>query len=550
MKTIYERGRRGWLSGLLIGLGLACWTMHSASAATTTNYSYLYDANHYLTGQRVEVSDGVNILSATESSTDALGREVKNIAGTGATEITTEYSYDVAGNMTRRTIENGDSDVLTQYTYDVLGRQVTVQGPSTELGGDDCPEVHYVYDSGGNAVTQSTKVGHSAGSEPSEYAAVYSEYDALNRVIHTIEDQGGHRRTFYNSRSLPIREYAYKANGSTPLQQIRTEYDAAGRVISRAVMLDPANSGDVDVTRDQVVVYGYDNDGRVTQQTVYGMRSSTARNTVKEYDGLGRLTKTTDPKGVEESLQYDGSGLVTRRIVDDDVAPRTTDMAYDSDGRMTMSIAVGPPALTTWYAYDGLGRRTEVTDPEDRVTVHVYDTLGREVTKIEDSGGLNRTTEYKYSKRGVLTAIVANDGNDDQETLYGYAPCGQVASITYPDNGVMSYSYYPSGSVKERIDPAGNTLKYFYDKRGLLLTKGSPSGDYWLTYAYDDLGRMVTACAWTDENQTTTKSMTIRQYNGLSQLIGESQSVLGGTPRNLAMEYDQAGNRLRLYYPD
>lgn len=543
MKMINNNGRREGLCSLLICLSVVCSLWNPAYAALTTDYEYRYDASGYLTGQCVYVSSNTVTLSVSQRTTDAMGRDTLSISGSGDTAITTGYSYDVAGNLTCKTIENGNDDVLTQYTYDILGRQVMVAGPNTSLSNADCATTMYIYDPNGNVITQSVK-------QESDYAHTYKDYDALNRVTRIVDPENCQRKTVYNSRSLPIREYAYKTDGMTILQQTRTVYDAAGRVISRIVMLAPTESGAPSVTNDQVVVYGYDDGGHVTSQTAYNMRSSTALTTVKEYDGLGRLIKTTDPKSFEESLEINAYGQVTKRIFDDGTE-HVTDMEYDTDGRLTKSIAVGPPALTTQYEYDGLGRQTEVTDPEGRAVAHYYDTLGREILKIEDAdptAGLKRTTEYKYSQRGVLTAIVANDGAP-QETVYGYAPCGQVSSITYPDENVMYYSYCPSGAVTMRIDQAGNTLQYSYDKRGLLLTKRSPSGDYFLTYVYDDLGRMVTARKGTSTTQDA-DSQVVRYYNGLSQVIGEDQSIKEQTARNLSMEYDQAGNRMTLFYPN
>jgi len=555
------RARR-WNIGLAKRHCVAAWVVAQcaclASAASTTDYGYVYDGD-YLTANTTYVHDAVDTtLSYTKTEMDALGRQTRVISGSSADAMTTEYTYDVAGNLVTRAVK-GSNDLLTVYTYDILGRQVTVKGPSTSLGAG-CPETVYVYDLNGNVVTRSVRIKDTS-QDP--YAHTVTEYDALDRPI-VVTDPGRYvRKTFYNSRSLPIRELVCQTDGLTVLEQRRTEYDAAGRVIRRIVMAAPSAGvdADPDVQSDRVTVYDYDDDGHLTLQRIYNMRSSTPLDTTKEYDGLGRLTKTTDPKGFYEVLEYNGIGLVTRRTQTEGGTTYSYSLSYDSAGRLVTSIASGPPELTTTYAYDDLGRRTKVTDPAGQVTLFVYDSLGRQVTKIEDDGGATaRTTRYQYSERGLLTAVIANDGTSDQTTNYSYDSNGRVAAIAYPDStgdtDRLRFTYYPNGKVYERIDQAENTLRYYYDKRGLLVTKGDfVNGElgvnFLVTYVYDGLGRMVTAKRGTSSNDDA-QGVIVRRYNGLSQVIEESQAIDsdGQGAKTIRMEYDQVGNRLRLVYPE
>jgi len=531
---------RTCLLALLVG---SCMSA-VALGALTTNYSYSYDGNGHLTQKRVYSEEGTT-LSDTRITYDALGRNATEINGTGASAMTTNYVYDCMGNLATQAVKTDGDDFITEYTYDAMGRHVTAKGPTTDFSSSDCPVEIYKYDLNGNLVTRKSLVLSNL-----IYADTVTEYDALNRSIVVTDPEGCVRKTFYNSRSLPIYELACDQDGNTVLRQTRTEYDAAGRVITQVVMANPNSSAASNVQQDRVTEYDYDDGGRPITKTTYNMLSSTPLETVKEYDGLGRITKTTDPKGFYEILSYDGvSGAVTTQVEYNGSSTRSYAMVYDGLGRLTKRIADGPPSLTTQYEYDGLDRRTKVTNPEGQYSLMTYDLLGRQVTKIDDEGGLARTTRYVYSKQGLIVTQIANDGTSDQMTTYDYGPSGQMTQATYPDSGTLQISYYPNGKDYERIDPANNTLRYYYDDRGLILTKGDPNGDFWLTFTYDGLGRMVTARKGTSADEDA-ESETIRYYNGLSQVIEESQAISGDTARTVRMEYDQVGNRLRMVYPD
>src|SRR5690606_25689611 len=127
----------------------------------------------------------------------------------------------------------------------------------------------------------------------------------------------------------------------------------------------------------------------------------------------------------------------------------------------------------------------------------------------------NRQTDYVFDQQGRLYQQIAHNDSSSQTTTYGYTANGQQGTITYPDNGVLTFEYYPSGAVSRRIDQANGILEYFYDFRGLMLTKRNPAETYLVRYEYDSIGRIGTAKKGSDGN---IESQVVYEYDGLSNV--------------------------------
>jgi YD repeat-containing protein len=67
--------------------------------------------------------------------------------------------------------------------------------------------------------------------------------------------------------------------------------------------------------------------------------------------------------------------------------------------------------LSTSYAYDDLGRQTDVTDPLSHVSHAGYDRMGRLTSGVADygSGHLNLTALAAYDSLGELLATCSPD---------------------------------------------------------------------------------------------------------------------------------------------
>ena len=518
---------------------------------------YKFDTKMQMTKEFTYDSGGGSTHSVSTYEYDELGRQklVRRHATASLSEDQdddniTLYVYDIAGtltklvhkgigNSTKTSIEAGD--IVGTYTYDALGRRCTA---TDSVGG----ESRYEYDLSGNVTKQRVLL---AGST---FADTTMEYDYLNRATKSTDPEGHYREISFNSRSLRYLEIA-KNSGGTALARSRWYYDNLGRVTKEGRLLDPTDTGTPDEAEDQVTAYVYDSDGRVLTQKTYNTNSSSPLNTAYGYNANGWLTRTTDPIGGYVQNLYDATGSVTRRYVYDIIGTRTVTLAYDALDRLThetMEGAVDANDITRRYEYDGMGRRVAMFDPESRETNYVYDAQGRQVTLIEDVGGLARATVSIYDRLGRLDKLRAYDSdnaaNEDTEYLYDLA--NRRTKIKYPDStgsgDSVKYEYDLTGRMtKRKTQDNVFTINYTYDKRGLLTFKVDDVNDESHTFVYDGAGRMVTAQKGI--SSASDVSETLFTYNGLSQLTYESQSVFG-TAKTLEYSYDQVGNRLTMKF--
>lgn len=216
-----------------------------------------------------------------------------------------------------------------------------------------------------------------------------TEYDALGRVART---------------SRP-----YFA-GSATIQWMSRTYDAVGRLAQEVMPGGTANS--------------HTYSGRVTSMTNPKMQA-----TIKTFDALGRLVKTTDAANSDQTFAYDAFGSLVRST---DAKGNLILNQYDLLGRKTWQ---QDPDLGIWnYRYNVLGELVWQQDAKGQVTSFTYDKLGRPLTRAEPD--LNSTWTWDTATKGI----------------------GKLARLTGGNSFERNYSYDGFGrpvqsSTKKTIDP-------------------------------------------------------------------------------------------------
>lgn len=254
----------------------------------------------------------------------------------------TSYNYDLNGNLASMT------DALnhtTRWNYDSLDRLVTRTDPLLR-------QESYSYDLNGNLASktdrkgQITTLAHDAlnrpklvgfnttfaGGVPSYESTINYTYDAAGRATQVVDSAGGTVIKTFDDLNRTITETT--AQGS-----ITFAFDALGRRASMAVAGQPA------------VSYSYDNASRLSQI------SQGASNVSFTYDNVNRRSSVTLANGVSMSYAYDNNSRITGI---------TYTFGANTLGNLT-------------YAYDGLGRRTQIggsfarTSIPQPVTLASYD---------------------------------------------------------------------------------------------------------------------------------------------------------------------------------
>ncbi|MCG8404251.1 MAG: hypothetical protein MI923_03540 [Phycisphaerales bacterium] len=109
-------------------------------------------------------------------------------------------------------------------------------------------------------------------------------------------------------------------------------------------------------------------------------------------------------------------------------------------------------------------------------------------------------------------------------------------------------TYDDAGNMIRRTDEAGVVVEYAYDSANRLTLRNerSSSVDH-ETYAYDSLGRLITAEKGTSANSDAV-SRSVFSYDDRSRVTQESQSIAEGTAQLVNYKYDKAGNRIEMIH--
>ncbi|PSJ26946.1 hypothetical protein B7P34_20355 [Streptosporangium nondiastaticum] len=265
----------------------------------------------------------------------------------------------------------------------------------------------------------------------------------------------------------------------------------------------------------------YDNDGRVVSQTdSFGKTTTFTRSDNRDVHTTDRsggvwtdvysgnvLMASIDPYGKKVEYSYDRN---LRPVSITDALGNTTEMTYDSAGRMTMRKSPSSVGLAETWTYDSAGNIASHSDSRGKTWRYGYDSANRITTSTDPSGG---KVTYDYTERGALAGVTTPQG---KKTTYAYDGAGNRTSVTSPLGEKTTFRYDAMGRVTAVTDPRGNatgagpkafTTTYSYDSRGLLSSTTDPLGGT-TAYGYDDAGRLTSV---TDPAERTTSRAVSRR---------------------------------------
>jgi RHS repeat-associated protein len=467
-----------------------------APFSTSTPDRNLVAANYgYDTLGRLRTETDVTGL-VSETRYDGLGRVTTQVlnpqAGqpsTALVNIVTQTSVNALGQTTHITDPLGH---VAQQGYDGLGRTTVLTdalGHVTRGGYDADGVLRWRQGPDGDlTVTLVDGVGHARAvvahyqdgvvgpSEASDTDLISSfTYDQAGRVTQQVEPDGHttHYRYDLMDHLIEVVENAASITCSNPPCNATTRYtyDRAGNQVA------------ITDARGNVRRFTYN----AADELVYTSGAADS-GLIHEYDTLGRLVSTTDPRGGEFDLSYsyDGLGHLTELRT---FATLDLHWRYNARGqRIEMQDASG----TTSYQYDVLGRLSQVDQPGGSVG-YSYDARGLRTGVTYPNGS---TLSYRYTANGALEQV--------QQGLavlasYQYDAAGRPTQVTRANGSSTSWSYDQAGRLTA-IDSAGTTpalLKqtYQYDRAGQLVQKkdlgtSGQSGRAW-RYTYDGLRRLT-----------------------------------------------------------
>ena len=336
---------------------------------------------------------------------------------------TVDYNYDVIGNVTN--VSDSAGQTYTAW-YNMQGLLLTASNSVGRLAS-------YNYDINDRVTNFVNQINISFG----------LTYDALWRPLTITNFTGSSAERYgYTFGFYDLTSYTNQLNQAT-----HYVYDAAGRVLSQTnanneVTLFAYNSADDLITltdgKNQTTTWTYDVFGNVSNK----VDAANNQIFVYKYDPDNRLTSRWTPAKANTVYRYDAAGNLTNIVY--------------------------PVSSNIVLCYDAMNRLTNMVDGVGTATFS-YNQVGQILS--ENGPWANDTVTYTYANR-LRTALNLSQTSGSWSQSYGYDSIQRLASVSSPA-GAFSYQYVGSGPstlVSRLTLPNGASITNSYDNLGRLLS--------------------------------------------------------------------------------
>ena len=388
---------------------------------------------------------------------------------TDRTSATTTFTYTGQNSIeSTLTFNSGSSTADTLLTLDGLGR-IRIQQTKQSPGASNYDSVETDYNVSGLPSRTTLPYSQTAGQLTTSTAAgVKTTYDALGRVLSTIDAAGGQMTYTYNQNDVLVQVGPAVAGELVKARQL--QYDALGRLTSVCELTSgtatwPATANGCAQTTPRTgywTKYAYNvlDDLLSVQQNAQAATANQQTRTYT-YDAMGRLTSEKNPETSQSQINY----------------------TYDSDSICTP----GSP-----------GDLVKRTDPVGNQTCYAYDAMHR-VTSVSYSNGNSANTPNKYfiydtasvngsamdnSKARLAEAYTATTptGTKITDLGFGYTNRGELSKVYQASLHSGGYyfvqqTYWPNGSAYQLgLLPGLPTFTYNPDGEGRTQTVSASTG--------------------------------------------------------------------------
>ncbi len=470
-----------YFSGSAVGAAVSTLTMDNAATRTETRGiggSRTFDYNT-ITGLLTSVTD------------------FKGVAETRA--------YDGNRYLSAITDRRGSTTNLTNNGF--TGGVTQVQYPLTGFDG-------------GVRSTAQTVFGYPGCPDPNNQDANNPYYP------YSVTNERGYTTTFLRDANKRVIQINYPTANSYET----FAYNGFGNVVSHRMP-----SGGIET-------FAYDgSNGRLLSRTPPATPSDPnpgAHPTQYAYDGYGRVSGVTDPRGNHTWFQYSQRGQVTKVTHQDNTYRQ---MGYNPDGTLAWSADENHPGAAT--------------DPNQR-TRYVYDDYKR---VISVTNLLNKTASFNYAQDWV-NSYLHTTANPKAVT----APSGKQTHLAYDENwrrwvvreapGTVDdawtfFGYDAAGNSITVLDPRGHVTTRFYDQRNRLTDIDDPipgnrnSNGHTVSWTYDAAGNKRT------ELRANNQFITFDNYDEMNRPRLQQMQRESGITDLTELTYDLAGNLTALRDP-
>lgn len=434
--------------------------------------------------------------------------------GGGTRTLLSTFTYDNNGNLTEST---DPENHMTMAAYDAAGNQTMVLDPRKNLSLSD-------YSPAGKLTqrifpdrlrnrfkyTQTNQVMEHTGRSGRTKTLTY---DQARRPFEVIfgDDK-------VNAAENPRITFELNAAGEPLFMtfpgglRLGFTYDIAGQQKKTRIKVG---------TGSRTLLEKFYNESGQIKRTVDAL----SRETLFEYDGVGRLKKTIFPDLSTSEITYDGVGnVLTRKDQEDNV----TTFEYDQLNRLVA--VVDALEQRTEYEYDEVGNLILLRDAEGGETRFEYDGRG---LRTAVNKPLGQRAEMTYDEAGNLQTLKDFNGH---MTLFHYDALNRLEKKGFPDGTSVEVTFIPSGRVETVNDTRGIT-RYEYNDQDQLMTRTDPDGRA-IHYTYAENTKVETI--------QTPAGTTSYKYNELDQL----ELLTNPDNQTTTYTYNDVGHLLRSDLPN
>ena len=492
---------------------------------------FTYDA---LLAKITATTDANGVTTTTEY--DPFGRPKKIIEPGDTTDHPTKQffyrSYLDASHLERVQVDlleaSGTTNVLTSYSFvDGLGRKIQTRVESATAGTQVVADMVELNDRGLVSAQYIPYFEDTAteytGAQTTKPKSTFT-YDALGRKVRSTLPDGSYSATEYGiwavtgktndaadeneqkttrlmdayGRVIEVQEYnganqyctAYEYDSRDNLVQVEDHYGNITTItydsLGRKIELNDSDTG--------VTTYTYDANGNL-----YSQADANGNTITFTYDELNRVTLKdySDANTADVSYYYgdDDEEYNIGRLVSIDDGTTACSFTYDERGRV---LTESQGALTYTYAYDTMGRKTDITYPNGLHIAYTFD-AGGAIDKVGVYSGEDLiegffVSHVEYNASGMMTKVeygnnVISSYTYDEDTLRLTQLITRDAEEAVIQN--LNYEFDNNGNVEAIIDNV-NTGSQFFEYDGLNRLTESRGVYGIIDYAYDPLGNMVT----------------------------------------------------------
>lgn len=431
----------------------------------------------------------------------------KTCGASGGPQLTTSYTHNsYTGKLATETDPN---NLVTSYSYDSMLRLTSVTRP-------DNSQVTTSYNDSVHTVTNTNPVDSTHSYSTTQYE------DGLGRTTKTsVTDAAQNTYATVQTVYDPVGDQYQLSNPYTSSPQYWTtrQYDALRRK-TKLVLQDNSQ-----------ITYSY-------STTTVTATDPAGHQKQNQSDGLGRITVFFDPDPTNNNsltLQTAYAYSVLDKAATITQGSQTRSFIYDGMGRLTSE--THPENGTTNYQYNPFDKLTQRTDNRGVITTYQWDTVNRlqQISYNVGSTGVPATPTVTFAygttpsqyNNGLLLSMTDGTGS----TTYSYDNMARKTQEAHVINGTsypVSYQYNLVGKVTSITYPSNRVVQQGYDAIGRLASSASGTTTYFSGAAYNtafepagfNFGNGVTTTYNYSPDRLQLQSASY--VNGTNTLFGES----------------------------